>query len=78
MEIIFNTEEMDHIKDMSFYNNNYYKLPYIIDGCDILYQKWEDDDYYGLYILGTMNENRFEKKFELFGDMDGNVDSINN
>ena len=26
--------------DISSYNNNYYQLPFIIDGCDVIYDKY--------------------------------------
>jgi len=79
MKIVFDTDRLEHLKDQSFYNHNYYKLPYSIDGCDILYQEWMDDSFEGDYYLGNFDEQgKFKKKHLFYGDMDGNVDLIRN
>ena len=57
---------MAHLKDKSYYNNNYYKLnlsrygDFIIPAkCDILYQKCEDDDFGCYYSLGYFEGDKF-------------------
>lgn len=58
---------MTHLKDKSYYNNNYYKLSlsgygdFIIpEKCDILYQKCEDDDFeWCYYSLGYFEGDKF-------------------
>lgn len=55
---------IEHIKDISYYNHNYYKLnlskygDFIIPAkCNILYEESEDDCDYSYYSLGYFDEN---------------------
>jgi hypothetical protein len=55
---------IEHIKDVSYYNHNYYKLnlsrygDFIIPAkCNILYEESEDDCDYSYYSLGYFDEN---------------------
>lgn len=49
-----------HLKEISFYNHNYYLLPFSIDGCDVVYEICDEyyDDYE--YVLGTQEEGAFK------------------
>lgn len=79
MKITFNEEKLEHLKEFSMYNHNFYKLPLSIDGCDILFVEWEDDSEFGNYYLGTFTaEEIFAEKHLFYGDLDGNVDLIEN
>lgn len=79
MKVVFNQNELEHLKEFSMYNHNFYKLPLTIDGCDILFVKWEDDMHEGDYILGTFTkEGIFAEKHLFYGDLDGNVDLVKN
>lgn len=67
MEIILTDEFLDeyHIKELSDYNSNYYKLPFQIKvkfedqhkTCDVLHIECDEfsNEYY--YILGYLDEN---------------------
>ena len=55
---------IEHIKDVSYYNHNYYKLDlskygdFIIPAkCNILYEECEDDSWSAYYSLGYFDEN---------------------
>lgn len=79
MKIILNTDKLEHIKEKSGYNHNYYKLKYSIDNCEIVYVEWEDDSFEGNYWFGNFNDSgEFEAKHLFYGDMDGNIDLMNN
>jgi hypothetical protein len=79
MKIRFDQKTLEHISELSFYNHNYYKLPYSIDGCEVVYIEWIDDSFEGDYTLGNFNsDGDFEPKHLFYGDMDGNVDLVNN
>lgn len=79
MKVVFDTDRMEHLEDKSYYNHNYYKLPYSIDGCEIVYQEWEDDSFEGDYYLGNFNDKGvFAAKHLFWGDLNGNVDLMKN
>lgn len=79
MIIRFDEDRLEHLVDKSFYNHNYYKLPYTIDGCNIVYINWVDDSHEGDFYLGNFNETGyFEEKHLFYGDLEGNVDLLNN
>ena len=72
MEITFsftlNKRYIKHLKDMSYYNHNYYELDlsyygdYIVtEKCNILYEECDDCGTYAYYSLGYLDEN---KKFQ--------------
>ena len=63
MKIVFNTEELEHIADGSFYNHNYYYLPVSINGCNILYEVTCDMTEHFSYEIGFFdkeNKGRFK------------------
>ena len=68
---------MTHLKDKSYYNNNYYKLSLSRYGdliipakCDVLYQKWEDDGFRCYYSLGYFEEDKFIECFTWWDKFD--------
>lgn len=69
-----NPNYMTHLKDKSYYNNNYYELDLSRYGdlilpakCDILYQKCEDDDFCCYYSLGYFEGDKFVACFTWLG-----------
>lgn len=73
MELILNDQFLNkyHIKEVSYYNNNYYKLPFQIKvkfedqhkTCDVLHIECDEfsNEYY--YILGNIDEdNNFKEE----------------
>jgi hypothetical protein len=75
VDIKFDTDKLVQL-DMSYYNHNYYKLPYTIEGCDTLFEHWEDDDLTGEFNLGVIENGKFVEKLKFFGDSDGNVNML--
>jgi len=49
----------EHLKNISCYNNNYYKLPLDIDECNIVYEKCNEDYNSYMYLLGNEEEGKF-------------------
>lgn len=79
MIVQFNLSDKYHLKEVSHYNHNYYILPYPVGDCTVVYEECIDDDNSPIFQLGNFDENeKFEARFEFWGDMDGNVDLINN
>lgn len=52
-----------HIKEISKYNYNYYKLPYEIEGNDVILEICEEDYDSYTYILGKSSEGDFGKNY---------------
>lgn len=77
MIITFDLDALEHIKEISFYNNNYYKLPYSINGCGVLYNEFDEGTNSDEYYFGDVVEGKFVKKIWFYGD-DGVVDLIKN
>ncbi len=78
MLIKFDVKRLEEISDKGGYNHHYYKLPYSIDGCDILYIEWIEDAHEGDYYLGNFINEEFEPKHLFYGDRDGRVDLLYN
>ena len=67
---------MEHLKDKSCYNQNYYKLDLYHYGdliiprkCDILYQECEDDCPWCYYSLGYFEDEKFVECFTWLNDV---------
>jgi len=56
MELRLLVEELEHLKDRSVYNCNYYQLPISLNNCDILYGE-SDDDNTTVWELGYFNKH---------------------
>jgi hypothetical protein len=78
MEIKFDREKLEHIEAISFYNHNYYKLPYSIEGNSVVYQEYDEGSNSYEYYLGNVEDGKFMKQLGFWGDDEGNVDLINN
>ena len=69
-----------HLKEISFYNHNYYKLPNGIKykGCDVLYEEANDEDNSLVYILGEIrklgNHKTFIPRIRFYEDFVENAD----
>ena len=48
-----------HLVDLSVYNNNYYKLPESICGCNILFEKFDGADSFVNCQLGVLEDGEF-------------------
>lgn len=76
-QFILDKRHMEHLKDISCYNHNYYKLDfqyygdYIIGGkCNILYQECQDDVYGYYCTLGYFENGEFVGCFTWFNEDD--------
>ncbi len=56
-------EDCEHLQSISSYNNNYYKLPVSILGCNIIYEDYDNlsEDFNG-NKLGILTNGKFEEK----------------
>lgn len=59
MIIKIDINKCEHLKDMSYYNNNYYRLPFEIDGCSIVYEKCDEEYSDYMYFLGNEEDGEF-------------------
>jgi hypothetical protein len=78
MNIKFDTEKLERIKSISFYDHNYYNLPCPIEGNNVVYQEFDEGSNSYEYYLGNIVDGKFEKKLGFWGDDEGNVDLVNN
>ena len=72
MKIIFKTEELEHLSDMSCYNNNYYKLPIIVQDCTKILEKCDEYMDENAYYLIPEDGNYYYPKpfFQSSHEMD--------
>lgn len=61
MQIEFTLDNRWHIKSQSHYNHNFYKLPFKINGFDILFEEYTDWNGFSYAVL--CDENFEEKLF---------------
>lgn len=68
-------EKLRHIKEKSFYNNNFYEIDLYAYGdliipekCNVLYEKCEDDCSEAYYSLGYFENNKFVAMFTWLDD----------
>ena len=47
-------EKCEHLKEISCYNSNYYKLPFIINECTILHEKYNGAEDFCGNSIGTI------------------------
>jgi len=65
MKIEIDINKLEHLKDKSFYNHNYYLLNFKILDCDIIMQKCAEDTEELRYIFGIFEKDEFIKKIYL-------------
>ena len=58
MQLKLPVKFLEHLPELSEYNSNYYKLPFELNECSILYGK-SDDDNTTLWELGKIIEDKF-------------------
>jgi hypothetical protein len=58
-------EKCEHIKEMSRYNNNYYRLPFFVNGCDVLYEHYNGAEDFKNNEIGNIVDNVFIPKYWL-------------
>ncbi len=65
VEITILKNKCEHLKDVSYYNNNFYKLPFIVNGCNILCEKFSDDTGFCGNSIGTIVDKKYTPQFFL-------------
>jgi len=78
MIVRFDTDRLNHIEQLSYYNYNIYELPYAVADCPHLLIEWVDDSSTGEFHLGFITDNNFLIEHSFWGEMGGTVDLINN
>lgn len=58
MELKLPVRFLEHLPELSVYNSNYYKIPFELNSCSILYGK-SDDDNTTLWELGNFIDGKF-------------------
>lgn len=54
-----------HLQHISYYNNNYYQLPFEVNGCDTVFQSYDGADNFNGNQLGTLVDGEFVAQFYL-------------
>lgn len=68
MEINIPKDNCIHLTDMSCYNHNYYRLPFAINGCDVLYESYDGGENFNGNSIGILIGNEYQVKFWLHTD----------
>jgi hypothetical protein len=66
MIVNFNVNNLERLDDISAYNYNYYKLPIVMDGCDMLYVENDEHASINYWTLGFMECGVFEGQFKFY------------
>lgn len=69
MKITIPKDHVVKIESLSSYNNNYYALPFAVNGCTILLCSYGGDELYDGGCVGNLDaHNKFHPKFWLHTD----------
>jgi len=52
-------EDCVWLKEASWYNNNYYKLPFKVNGCRFLYEEYDGAEEFCGNVIGEFIEDEF-------------------
>jgi hypothetical protein len=78
MNVQFETNNLERIEALSFYDHNYYNLPYSIEGNKVVYEEYDEGSNSYEYHLGNIEEGKFIRNLSFWGDNEGNVDLVKN
>jgi uncharacterized protein YneR len=70
---VLNVDELEHIPEISHYNNNVYKLPFELESCTHLFVKYGGDEELHSMWIGIITDNKFETKLWLNTYDDENI-----
>lgn len=79
MKLMFKLSELSHLTEKSCYNNNYYMLPFDIDGTNIVYEHCDEEyDVNTYYLIYRDNSKKlvFQDQYEI--DPIVEIEIINN
>lgn len=65
MKIIIPQNECIHLTQKSHYNSNYYELPFIVNGCNIIYSSYDGGENFEGHSVGVFNNDKYEPKYWL-------------
>jgi hypothetical protein len=66
MEVKIASRNCKHLKDISYYNNNYYRLPFSVNDCDILFEYYDGGEEFCGSSIGILgNDGKYEAKYWL-------------
>jgi hypothetical protein len=66
MEVKIASKNCEHLKDISYYNNNYYHLPFSVNGCNILFEYYDGGEVFCGSSVGVMiSYGKYEPKYWL-------------
>lgn len=68
--MIVNVKKTDceHLKEMSYYNNNYYRLPFAVNFCDVLYNYYDGAEDFAGNSIGIIIDGKFVPSYWLHTD----------
>lgn len=58
-------DNLETIKELTFYNHVYYKLPFELFGCNINYQEWCDCEGVLENSIGIIENGKYIRKYDL-------------
>lgn len=63
MLLVVKKENCKHLKDISFYNHNFYELPFEIDECKFIQEIYDESWNSYSYVFGTFQHKAFRGCF---------------
>lgn len=65
MLLVVKKSNCKHLKEISYYNHNFYKLPFELDECNIVEEVYDEswDSY--IYVFGRMVNGKFISCFRV-------------
>ena len=65
-------DKCEHLKEESYYNNNYYRLPFLVNGFSVLYEYYDGAEEFCGNAIGDFVDGEFVPAFYLHReDCDG-------
>ena len=59
MILMIKKEKCEHLEKESYYNNNYYELPFSIDGASILFERYNSAEEFCGNVIGLFSCGKF-------------------
>lgn len=72
LKLYLDIDKLEHLRDLSSYNHNYYVLPYSIGECNYIYNECEEDLDNDYWHLGNIVGGRFVTVLSFYSYCEGN------